>query len=672
MASPASIRLLIVLTSLLPHMMSFSFLLSPRAKSCQETVAGRLHSLRPSTRFVGSSPRPSKLVPPADLLNHLRNIPFSPSNPFLLFDLYERHFAEPGYREKNAGARGRRGARGLRVNREVICLNVVLEKSSYGPRSVEVYKRGRELFLSSLPDSLNEYTLSSFLKMSSKHSPDPSLDAIFVRDGLVANEWSASPNGVVLSMIMKILVANPDPPDLFTIKSTLSSMLPLLPSKQDSAGGFNVLLNHAVRSQNETMVQNVLDRMSKLGIMKDKFTFSTVAAFLLRSAPGDEATALKVEGMVEEMSANGVKWDNELGSMIVKSALAFKKGGGVKAVEYAKTMEQHGLPVTNATRGDVVEALCQDGDLQEAISYYRGCMSSSTCAPLIRELSLTNQFPLAYRVFKNFAEAEHLEPSEFLYSEIIKSAGDECKRIMMGEGVWEDKLVKARAVAELAKQIFEGISNEEFKNVVVYNGIIRVLGEAHEVEEAFNIYRSMQVGVVVEPNIITYGSLMAACERSGSVGKVDEVFSEMKKNRITPNDFVCGAAISCFKKKGRWNRAVKLLEKMIKDRSIVVTTSTFNTVLSAVCDAGEVDRASDVMNMMRASGATHNSQTYRVFIEALCAAKRPTIAADLLVEMKREGVPCSTDLYVAVVTSLEQKRNYKKALSVYALMTASR
>ena len=155
------------------------------------------------------------------------------------------------------------------------------------------------------------------------------------------------------------------------------------------------------------------------------------------------------------------------------------------------------------------------------------------------------------------------------------------------------------------------------------------------------------------------------------MGKVDEVFSEMKKNRITPNDFVCGAAISCFKKKGRWNRAVKLLEKMIKDRSIVVTTSTFNTVLSAVCDAGEVDRASDVMNMMRASGATHNSQTYRVFIEALCAAKRLTIAADLLVEMKREGVPCSTDLYVAVVTSLEQKRNYKKALSVYALMTES-
>ena len=348
-------------------------------------IASMLIILAPSSSFLPSTsllPRlltslnvktTTKLIPPSKLLHHLRSLPITPSNPLLPFEEYDRHFSAKGYKE-NGRLNARR--RGGGVDREVICLNVILDRTSRLPPSLSVYSRGKSLFLSSLPISLNEYTVSSYLKFVLRHSPAPPEDALEVSEALVKREWkNVRFNGVLLSLVMNVLSKHyqrhPAKADFATMKGTLSSLLPLLPNPQDGVVGFNVLLNFAVHRNDGEAVVKVRERMRDKGVKKDKVTVSTIAMHLLKSKPGDMKE--QVQGLAREIAENGVRMDEELGMMLVSLTMFYGpgEGGGGGAKEFVAFMEGEEMGVTDTTRGVVVESMCRGGEMQEAIEYYR-------------------------------------------------------------------------------------------------------------------------------------------------------------------------------------------------------------------------------------------------------------------------------------------------------------
>eukprot|EP00520_Triparma_pacifica_P006651 CAMPEP_0118660150 /NCGR_PEP_ID=MMETSP0785-20121206/15510_1 /TAXON_ID=91992 /ORGANISM="Bolidomonas pacifica, Strain CCMP 1866" /LENGTH=454 /DNA_ID=CAMNT_0006553339 /DNA_START=1 /DNA_END=1362 /DNA_ORIENTATION=- len=435
------------------------------------------------------------------------------------------------------------------------------------------------------------------------------------------------------------------------------------------------MLNFFVKRGDRIKVEEIVERMKDEGVKKDKITVNMLVSFLVKNGGGEIGE--EVERLIREMEENDVKWDEELGSSFVFSTLSYppRSGGGSKALEYASKMKKFNLKIQPATHGAVVESLCRDGALKEAINYYREHKSSNTCGTLIRGVSGNKKFEISLKIFENFKESESMDPSEFVYSEIIKSAGDECNRLMFGGEPLEERLAKAEEVAGVAKNIFDSIpSDPSLKNVVVCNSMIRCFGEAHLVKSAFEVYEEMKEGGVVEPTMITFGSLSAACERSGETKRVGQILEEMKDLGMKPNEFVYGSAIAAFKKKGNWRRGVNLLSKMAGDDSLTITTSTFNNVLSACAEGGELESLMKVWKIMkgRAKAKTEskpNLQTFTTIIDALCAAKQPNQASDLIVEMGEVWkVPCSVEIFTKVVTSCEKERQFKNALKVYAAM----
>jgi pentatricopeptide repeat protein len=119
---------------------------------------------------------------------------------------------------------------------------------------------------------------------------------------------------------------------------------------------------------------------------------------------------------------------------------------------------------------------------------------------------------------------------------------------------------------------------------------------------------------------------------------------------------------------------VNLLNKMARSDELVVTTSTFNAVLSACAEGGELESLMQIWKVMKEKGSKEkesrpNIQTFSIVIEALCNAKQPNQASEIIVEMAEWGVPCTTDIFTQVVTSCERERQYRNALKVYAAMS---
>jgi len=227
-----------------------------------------------------------------------------------------------------------------------------------------------------------------------------------------------------------------------------------------------------------------------------------------------------------------------------------------------------------------------------------------------------------------------------------------------------------------------------------YNAAIRACAEGFNLEGAFDLLRQLKEDGL-EPTIVTYGSLMTACERVGDIEAASKVFrmfqEEEEKNeegeeddnndndqeRLQVNEIIYGAAISCCRKARQPERALLLLRKMISEE-LSPNTALFNTVIAALAD-GKPDsttskndllweKALAVYKVMKSKHAppdvTPNRQTYNILIRCLSVNLQPGYAESILNDMRKAGYVPDVDLYTMAVRSYEKCGNPMKALGL--------
>jgi pentatricopeptide repeat protein len=252
-------------------------------------------------------------------------------------------------------------------------------------------------------------------------------------------------------------------------------------------------------------------------------------------------------------------------------------------------------------------------------------------------------------------------------------------------------------------------------NIQIYNAAIRACAEACDLNRAFRLLEMIRNTAGAEaaphedirPNIVTYGTLMTACERVGSIEGMNKVFrlvheekDENGESLLEKNEVIYGAAISCCRKTGQSERAMLLLQKMIKE-GLEPNVATFNTVLMAQTEAStknamrngngssssssssddgaisstakDIERAVQVYNILklpqRATSARPNRLTYNMLIRFLAENLLPREAEVLLQEMRKNAnlVP-DVHLYTSVVASYERTRQPLRALRLMESM----
>ena len=240
---------------------------------------------------------------------------------------------------------------------------------------------------------------------------------------------------------------------------------------------------------------------------------------------------------------------------------------------------------------------------------------------------------------------------------------------------------------------------------LVYNAAIRTCAEALDVPRAFQLYHEMVEDHDLAPNVVTFGSLMTACERTGNMDGMNTVFSLLKKFQrqqpqrdkdtadpsaevVKANDVIYGAAISCCRKAGgEEERALFLLQKMIQE-GLAVNVATLNTALMVQAEARHTTNLLKIYQMVRAHNMQQkeegdknknnksvvsrpNRQTFHILIRGLAADKKRAKEAEaVLRDMRESGFPPDVDLYTLVVSAYERTGQPLQALRLMESMNA--
>jgi pentatricopeptide repeat domain-containing protein 1 len=255
-----------------------------------------------------------------------------------------------------------------------------------------------------------------------------------------------------------------------------------------------------------------------------------------------------------------------------------------------------------------------------------------------------------------------VEPNEVTMAAIIGACATACN-----QGTEETPLALKKAL-----QLFQVMKKDPTvvsPNIAVYNAAIRTCGEANKLDVAFRLLVDAETNGL-EPTIVTFGTLMTACERASSLKGMDKVFQLMKDASIVPNEIFYGAAISCLRKSSQGDRAFLLLRKIIKDE-LKPNVATFNTVLVAQTEGRKLrlENALATYKMMNASeNAKPNRQTYSILIRAMCSNHQPQGAEAFIRRMQQDDIKPDVDLYTLTVASYEKTRQPLRALRIMESM----
>lgn len=292
----------------------------------------------------------------------------------------------------------------------------------------------------------------------------------------------------------------------------------------------------------------------------------------------------------------------------------------------------------------------------------------------IRGCELAGEYQTAFLLVERMRQLK-IEPNEMTFTAVIGACATACAKL--GDDNDDSRQVVLKKALRLLRILHKDPSTVD-PNIQIYNAAIRACAEAHQMEKAFELVDDLGKNDELEPSVVTYGTLMSACERVGSLEDVNKVFQRMRQDDIEPNEVVYGAAISCCRKTGAAERALLLLRKMIRDE-IQPNIVTFNTVLTAQVEVKgrgpkQLERALLVFQLLSSkkySAATANRQTYNLMVRFLAECQRPREAEVLLRKMRQDrGFIPDVHLYTTVVTAYERSGQPLKALRLMESMNA--
>lgn len=180
-------------------------------------------------------------------------------------------------------------------------------------------------------------------------------------------------------------------------------------------------------------------------------------------------------------------------------------------------------------------------------------------------------------------------------------------------------------------------SNEDFQmNVVVYNVTMKALRRGYKWDLLEELLQDM-LGRGIEPDNITYSTVISCARRCNLPGKAVEWFERMNETGCVPDEITYTTMIDAYSRAGKVQEALNLYERA---RAVGwrPDTVTFTTLLKMYDIAGDFNGAVITFQEMKALGVQPNVVTYNSMFGALGKAGRPSVAKALFKEMTEAGL----------------------------------
>ncbi|KAL6957626.1 hypothetical protein U1Q18_040416 [Sarracenia purpurea var. burkii] len=171
-------------------------------------------------------------------------------------------------------------------------------------------------------------------------------------------------------------------------------------------------------------------------------------------------------------------------------------------------------------------------------------------------------------------------------------------------------------------------------NRITYNILLKGYCQQLQIDKAKELMREMTDDAGIEPDVISYNTLIDGCilvdDSAGALG----YFNEMRARGIAPTKISYTTLIKAFAMSGQPKLAHKVFDEMLNDPRVKVDLVAWNMLVEGYCRLGMVEEAKKIVQRMKENGFYPNVSTYGSLANGIGVARKPGEALLLWNEIK--------------------------------------
>lgn len=302
---------------------------------------------------------------------------------------------------------------------------------------------------------------------------------------------------------------------------------------------FSATMNACTKGGQWEKALKLLDSMESCNVKPNKICFNVAISACEQGRQHERAFEL-----LSLMQGRGFKPD--LYSYNACIGACGRAGEWKRAIQLLIDMETHGVAPDLISFNRAVGACGRSGEWEKALEVM-GVMEQRGMKPdgityktTASACEKAGQIDQAFRLFELSAGAGYIDKV---------GVGENCTR---AEAVAKYKL----ALSVHGKLRLGGLKPD----TTGYHAVLDSYLKAGKVSIALDVFSLMKNRGFC--NTTTFNSIMRSCSSQGQHDRVIELYTDMKRSRIQPDNTTFETAISSFQSKGAWEKAMEVLAEM--------------------------------------------------------------------------------------------------------------
>ncbi|KAF5731627.1 putative pentatricopeptide repeat-containing protein [Tripterygium wilfordii] len=269
-------------------------------------------------------------------------------------------------------------------------------------------------------------------------------------------------------------------------------------------------------------------------------------------------------------------------------------------------------------RAGLFQEACKVFEMMKAIGVSPSVFSFNSLLLILLKRGRTN---MAKSLFDEMLKTYGVTPDTYTFNILIRGF---CKNSMVEEGF--------RFFKEMRKFNCDA-------DVITYNTLVDGMCRAGKVRIAHNLVKGMDKrDVDLSPNVVTYTTLIRGYCMKQEIDAALDVFREMVDRGLKPNEITYNTLVKGLSEVQEIDKLKELLAGKIGGGVFTPDTCTFNTLMDAQCNAGNLNEALKIFEKMLELHVQPDSASYSALIRNLCQKGDFERAEELFDELSEKEI----------------------------------
>lgn len=387
-------------------------------------------------------------------------------------------------------------------------------------------------------------------------------------------------------------------------------------------------------------------------ILKEHPSFSHAAHCALICGFCNIENVAKADSLFRDMLSTGLSLDDKLCNMLIEGycqANGMKKVGELLGVAIRKSFD-----LSLSSYRNLVRLMCMKGRIPFALSLKNF---------MLAQCSLDDLIIYNILIFYLLSTGNRLDVNKILTE--IKE-----KKVVLDE-VGHNYLVYGFLQCKDLSSSFHYLTTMISKGLKPSNRSLRMvissLCDVGELQKALELSREMGLRGWIHDSIVqtTIVENLLSC---GLVKEAESFLDRMEDESLTPENIDYDCLIKRFCQYRRLNKAVHLMNIMLKKSNVPISTS-YDFLIRGFCARNELDIASNFYSEMLNWNLKPRIDTLEILVFSFCQSGRTEQAEQFLEDMIHGGETPTRKMYCTVIKSYHmEKKNLRKASELMQAM----